>query len=68
MKAFKFWYMMDKNSRVEYIYIIALSLKQARKFFYMNYGANVYDYDLNPISVFKVNEEFNVKVGEIYYV
>lgn len=68
MKAFKFWYMMDKNSRVEYIYIIALSLKQARKLFYMNYGSNVYDYDLNPISVFKVNEEFNVKVGEIYYV
>ena len=68
MKAFKFWYMMDKNSRVEYIYIIALSLKQARKFFYMNYGTNVYDYDLNPISVFKVSEEFNAKVGEIYYV
>ena len=68
MKAFKFWYMMDKNSRVEYIYIIALSLKQARKLFYMNYGTNVYDYDLNPISIFKVNDEFNVKVGEIYYV
>lgn len=68
MKAFKFWYMMDRNSRVEYIYIIALSLKQARKLFYMNYGTNVYDYDLNPISVFKVSEEFNVKVGEIYYV
>lgn len=68
MKAFKFWYMMDKNSRVEYIYIIALSLKQARKFFYMNYGTNVFDYDLNPISIFKVNEEFNVKVGDIYYV
>ena len=68
MKAFKFWYMMDKNSRVEYIYIIALSLKQARKLFYMNYGDNVYDYDLNPISIFKVNDEFNVKVGEIYYV
>ena len=68
MKAFKFWYMMDRNSRVEYIYIIALSLKQARKLFYMNYGVNVYDYDLNPISVFEVNEEFNVKVGEIYYV
>ena len=68
MKAFKFWYMMDKNSRVEYIYIIALSLKQARKLFYMNYGTNVYDYDLNPISVFSVSEEFNVKVGEIYYV
>ena len=68
MKAFKFWYMMDRNSRVEYIYIIALSLKQARKFFYMNYGNNVYDYDLNPISVFNVCEKFNVKVGEIYYV
>lgn len=68
MKAFKFWYMMDRNSRVEYIYIIALSLKQARKLFYMNYGTNVFDYDLNPISIFKVNEEFNVKVGEIYYV
>ena len=68
MKAYKFWYMMDKNSRVEYIYIIALSLKQARKFFYMNYGVNVYDYDLNPISIFKVNEAFNVKVGDIYYV
>lgn len=68
MKAFKFWYMMDRNSRVEYIYIIALSLKQARKLFYMNYGTNVFDYDLNPISIFKVNEEFNVKVGDIYYV
>lgn len=68
MKAFKFWYMMDKNSRVEYIYIIALSLKQARKLFYMNYGTNVFDYDLNPISIFKVNEEFNAKVGDIYYV
>ena len=68
MKAYKFWYMMDKNSRVEYIYIIALSLKQARKLFYMNYGTNVFDYDLNPISIFKVNEEFNVKVGDIYYV
>lgn len=68
MKAYKFWYMMDKNSRVEYIYIIALSLKQARKLFYMNYGSNVFDYDLNPISIFKVNEEFNVKVGDIYYV
>lgn len=68
MKAYKFWYMMDRNSRVEYIYIIALSLKQARKLFYMNYGTNVFDYDLIPISIFKVNEEFNVKVGDIYYV
>lgn len=68
MKAFKFWYMMDKNSRVEYIYIIAMDLYQARQIFFDNYGINVYDYDLRPISVFKVSEEFNVKVGEIYYV
>ena len=37
MKAFKFWYMMDKNSRVEYIYIIAMSLSQARQIFFDNY-------------------------------
>lgn len=68
MKAFKFWYMMDKNSRVEYIYIIAMDLYQARQIFFDNYGTNVYDYDLRPISVFKVSKEFNVNVGEIYYV
>lgn len=68
MKAFKFWYMMDKNSRVEYIYIITMDLYQARQIFFDHYGTNVYDYDLNPISIFKVNEEFNVNVGDIYYV
>lgn len=68
MKAFKFWYMMDKNSRVEYIYIIAMDLYQARQIFFDNYGTNVYDYDLKPISIFKVNEAYNVKVGDIYYV
>lgn len=68
MKAFKFWYMMDRNSRVEYIYIIAMSLSQARQIFFDNYGTNVYDYDLNPLLVYKVNEAYNLKVGDIYYV
>lgn len=68
MKAYKFWYMMDKNSRVEYIYIIAMSLSQARQIFFDNYGTNVYDYDLNPLLIYKVNEAYNLKVGDIYYV
>lgn len=68
MKAYKFWYMMDKNSRVEYIYIIAMSLSQARQIFFDNYGNNVYDYDLNPLLIYKVNEAYNLKVGDIYYV
>lgn len=68
MKAYKFWYMMDKNSRVEYIYIIAMSLSQARQIFFDNYGTDVYDYDLNPLLIYKVNEAYNLKVGEIYYV
>ena len=51
MKAYLFWYKSTENAPTEYVYIIAVSVKQA-KYFWFNYMkyivGRVYDYDLEP--------------------
>ncbi len=51
MKAYLFWYISVQGATTEYIYIIALSYKQA-KYFWVNHLKNnigrPYDYDLEP--------------------
>ena len=51
IKAFAFWYLLSPNSSTEYIYVIAVSYKQAKYFWYnyLKYNLGyVYDYDLEP--------------------
>ena len=51
MKAFQFWYKFDENTPTEYIYIIAVSLKQAQ-YFYKRLGyTRMFDYSLVPTRV-----------------
>lgn len=51
MKAYLFWYQLDETSTTEYVYVIAVSYKQA-KYFWFNYVKRqlgyVYDYDVEP--------------------
>lgn len=51
MKAYLMWYQIDEYSAPEYIYIIAVSIKQARYFFYINNYDQMYDFSYNPIDV-----------------
>lgn len=50
MKAYLFWYLMDETSTTEYVYVIAVSHKQA-KYFWFNFVKHhlgfVYDYDID---------------------
>lgn len=57
MKAYLFWYKSDQLAPTEYIYIIALSLKQARFLWGRYLRSNIgecYDYDFNPVDL--INE------------
>lgn len=66
MKAYLFWYKSDEYAKTEYIYIFALSLKQARFFYIKNGYTHMYDYSLNPVDEIEANH-FTIRheVGEI---
>lgn len=69
MKAFQFWYKSTPTSPTEYIYVIAVSFKQA-KFFWYKHLKNVigyaYDYETYPIYVKEEKDFLDVHaVGEI---
>ena len=51
MKAYLFWYKSDEYAKTEYIYIIAVSEKQANFLFYKNGYKNMYDYSNGPIDI-----------------
>lgn len=54
MKAYCFWYISDQYATTEYVYVIAVTYKQA-KYLWFNYLKNVigwaYDYDLEPCGI-----------------
>ena len=48
-KAYLFWYKIDAYAPTEYVYIVALSVKQAQ-FYWVHQGyTHMYDYCFNPI-------------------
>ena len=51
MKAYLFWYISAQGAITEYVYVIAVSYKQA-KYYWFNYLkytlGYAYDYDLEP--------------------
>lgn len=49
MKAYLFWYKSDEYAPTEYVYIIAVSVKQAQWFWVHNGYTHMYDYCFNPI-------------------
>ena len=51
MKAYLYWYKSDEYAPTEYIYIIALSLKQANYIFYSKGYKNMADYSNGPIDI-----------------
>lgn len=51
MNAFQFWYKSDIYAPTEYIYIIAVSLKQARYFYTSKGFTRMYDYSINPVNI-----------------
>lgn len=63
LRAYAYWYIFDKYGNTEYVYVIAVSEKQANYFWY-NYLkkqlGNVYDYDITPCNVLKCNYAHNV--------
>lgn len=58
LRAYVYWYIFDKYGNTEYVYVIAVSEKQANYFWY-NYLhkhlGHVYDYDTTPCNVMKCN-------------
>ena len=51
MKAYLYWYKFSEYDRTEYLYIIAVSKKQANYLFYANGYKNMYDYSNGPIDI-----------------
>ena len=51
MKAYLYWYKFSEYDRTEYLYIIAVSEKQANYLFYANGYKNMYDYSKGPIDI-----------------
>ena len=49
MKAYLFWYKSDEYAPTEYIYIIAVSAKQAQWYWVHHGYTRMYDYCFNPI-------------------
>lgn len=49
MKAYLFWYKSSEYATTEYIYIIALSVSQARFYFYQAGYGHMLDYSYSPI-------------------
>lgn len=69
MKAYLFWYQYAPSTKSEYVYVIAVSYKQA-KYFWYNYIKNtlgyIYDYDLMPCNEIEAkNFILQHKVGDI---
>lgn len=66
MKAYLFWYKSDEYAPIEYIYIIAVSVKQARYFFIKNGYMNMYDASLKPVDyIDKLDFLKPHKIGDI---
>lgn len=70
MKAFKFFYQSTINSRIEYLYILAYTLKQACYFLTIhrrNVLGHVYDISYEPVEVIESKDFINYhEVGEVY--
>lgn len=69
MKAYLFWYRPSADTPTEYCYVIAVTLKQA-KYFWFNYLkytiGYAYDYDLYPCNeIDKTQFTKSHEVGEI---
>lgn len=63
-QAYLFWYKSSPTARTEYLYIYAVSAKQASYFFYKEGYTRMYDYSYNPIG--KETRE-PCEVGTIYF-
>lgn len=59
MKAYLFWYISTERATTEYVYVIAVTYKQA-KYFWFNYLkyklGYVYDYDLEPCNEIELKD------------
>lgn len=51
MKAYVYWYKSEEMAKTEYIYIIAVSLKQAEYIFYSKGYKKMFDYSNGPIDI-----------------
>lgn len=66
MKAYLFWYKCNEYARTEYIYIFALTRKQACYFYAKAGYTNMYDYEVYPVDeIDEKNFTMVHKVGEI---
>ena len=66
MKAYLYWYKCDEYAKTEYIYIIAVSVKQANYIFYSQGYKNMTDYSNGPIDIISAYYFRNHhKVGDI---
>lgn len=66
MKAYLFWYKSEEDAPTEYVYIIALSMKQAQ-YYWVHHGyTRMYDYCFNPIDAIDAKDFVKQhKVGEM---
>lgn len=66
MKAFLFWYELHSTSKPVYIWVIAVSEKQAKYFFYQYCKRSLKGaYDFDPYPCYFVNCRCSHKVGDI---
>lgn len=66
MKAYLFWYKSDEYAPTEYVYIIAVSVKQAIYYWLHKGYARMYDYCYNPIDAIEEKDFLKPhKIGDI---
>lgn len=66
MHAFLFWYKSSEDAPTEYIYVIAVTLKQAQYFYIRRGYTSMFDYSTTPVD--DIDEEDFLKphhVGDI---
>lgn len=64
-QAYLFWYKSSQDAKTEYIYIIALSRKQACYIFTLKGYKRFYDYEEAPIDEVPLSKNANYEVGTI---
>lgn len=59
-QAYLFWYKSDETAPTEYIYIVAVSEKQARLFYLKNGYTRMYDYEVRSVDVLPLTKDYAI--------
>lgn len=59
-QAYLFWYKSEDLAPTEYIYIVAVSEKQARYFYVKEGYTRMYDYEVQSVDVLPLTKDYEV--------